>query len=397
MSLRKPKDKKATRAQKRGAEEHTASSRRTKRRAAGYGLISTPVEAVAPLSEEELFKLRNAAEFDVPSKQVEVKDEPTDTLAQSSNTTRLPAVRHGPGTAVALCGRSSQAMSSAHAASSQESTNTNDREAVLDTLLFQTFTPEMTQHVVQQILQDDQDSACRGNEFGIAYIEARIERLQRRGNPPSRLAEVIQLFQQGLRDLSNRFRSRINSVGGNSVLSDSSGPGHAPIRVGEAPGEQHVGQHHDIPYGPYARPQATGTKVVSVSRKHLAMFEAAHCQSDSSTSTDEEAEDTPSKNVSRYLDVDNEEYRADADEDPDRHSHYSGDTSMYDHQVNDLPRSTCTDSLYQQSSIEMLVTSSFMAPNSQGRVLTSMLDAQFLHACQHLVASQAHLAPIQPS
>lgn len=203
----------------------------------------------------------------------------------------------------------------------------------------------MTQCVVRQILQDAQDSASRGNEFGIAYIEAQIERLQRKGTPPSRLAEVIQLFQQGLRDLSNSFHSRISSVGGQAVQLEPSGPEDAPDVGGEHQSEPHVRQQRGkIPEPSSARLRASPVEVASISKRNIAAFEATHDQPDSSTSSSEEEEDPPSKRISRYLEDDNEESQVDGDDSLDSRSQCSGDTSVFDHRIshNRLPSLTKT-------------------------------------------------------
>ena len=215
---------------KRGAEEDRLDSpktRRSKRRATGAGQSSARSGTTTALSQEELFKLRNAAEFDdynteALSKEVEVKDEPTDTPSRPANCTQSLATRRDAATMVRREVRPSPTTSSAYVVPGAAVTDASDRDSILDTLLSQTFNPEMTHYVVRQILQDAQDYAGRGNEFGIAHIEAQIERLQRKGTPPSRLAEVVKLFQQGLRDLSNKFRSRISTVGGQAVGVESS-------------------------------------------------------------------------------------------------------------------------------------------------------------------------------
>jgi hypothetical protein len=291
------------------------------------------------LSQEELFKLRNAAEFDdcnteTLSKEAQVKDEPTGSPSRPTCGTQSLATSHN----VAAPGprnlRSSPATSTAHAVSGAAFTDVNDRDNVLDTLLSQTFNPKMTKYVIEQILQDAQNSAGRGNEFGIAYIEAQIQRLQKKGTTPSRLAEVIELFQRGLRDLSNKFHSRISSVGGQVVRLEPSKPKDAPSGNSEHPSEHHVRQQRgNIPERSSTRIRSSPVEVASVSQRNLAAFEATHGQSDSSASSSDEEEDTPSKRISRYLDNDNEEYQVDEDDSPDSRSQCSGDTSTFKHHI----------------------------------------------------------------
>jgi len=354
----KPKPKpKGHRAAKRSAEEHadSPSSRCSKRRAAGC--LPIPAETAVALSQEEQFKLRNAVEFDecnteADSKEVGVKDEPTDTPSHLANGTQPLATRLIATITVPRNVRSSFATSS-DAVPGAASTDANDRDTVLDTLLSQAFNPEMTQYVVRQILQDAQDSAGRGNEFGIAYVEAQIERLQRKGTPLSRLAEVIQLFQRGLRDLSNNFRSRISSIGGQAVRPESSEQKGAPSLGDELRRKHHVRQRHSkIPERESTRLQASLVEVASGSQGNLAAFEATHGQSDNSTTSSEEEGETPSKKISKYLDDDNEEYQVDGVDGLDGHSQCSGDTSTCDDQIPHDQLPSLTDLLLSHSSSE---------------------------------------------
>lgn len=326
-----PKKSKDNRTPKRRADQITPNSRRSKRRATGDGSSALPDTAVA-LSQEESFKLRNAAEFDdcnteALSNVVEVKDEPGDTASRPINGTQVWATRHNAATTVLTNLRPSPATSSAYAVPGAAFTDASDRDSILDTLLSQSFNPEMTQYVVKQILQDAQDSAGRGNEFGIAYIEAQIERLQRKVTSPSRLAEVVQLFQRGLRDVSNKFHSRISSVGGQTVRLESPEQKAELIVTGTHQSGHHVPQHRDeTPRQSSPRLRASPFGIASVSQR-LAAFEATHGQSGSSISSSEDEENIPSKNVSRYRDNDNEESQIGGDQSLDSHSQCSGDTS----------------------------------------------------------------------
>jgi hypothetical protein len=56
-------------------------------------------------------------------------------------------------------------------------------------------------------------SVSHMSKLGVAYVEARIYRLQQMGIPPSRPSEVVHLFQTGLQDLLDQSSSRIESIG----------------------------------------------------------------------------------------------------------------------------------------------------------------------------------------
>lgn len=324
-------------ASKRSAEGGYPGSRRSKRNAAAHGQLSASAESAVALSQEELFKLRNAAEFDdcnteTLSKEAQVKDEPTGSPSRPTRGTQSLANSPKAVAPEPRIVRSSPATPTAHADSGAAFTDVNDRHNVLDALLSSTFNLEMTTYVVEQILQDAQDSAGRGNEFGIAYIEAQIERLQRKGTSPSCVDEVIQLFQRGLRDLSDKFHSRISSVGGQAVRLDPFKPKDAPSVIREHQSGHHVQQQHGtIPERSSTRLQSSLIEVASISQRNFAAFEATHGQSDGSASSSDEEEDTPSHKISRYLDNDNEEYHVDGDDSPESRSQCSGDTSTFEH------------------------------------------------------------------
>jgi hypothetical protein len=169
MTRSKPKGRQT---HNRGAEEDSSNSRRSKRRAAEHGSeAATLAQQVATPSAEELFKLRNAGEFDdagqVKDNHVEIKDEPAGDINQE-----LPPTA-GPSNVAIHHARSPSVHTPARNVLGDQSTQAADRENVLDTLLSQDFNAEMTRHAVQQILQDARESAGSDNELGVAYVEAR--------------------------------------------------------------------------------------------------------------------------------------------------------------------------------------------------------------------------------
>ena len=193
---------KGYRAPKRGAEEDHLDSpdgRRSKRGLADDGLEAASASPTAALSAEELFKLRNSGEFDIndeeKDKHVEVKDEPTGGSGHTSHAPKqLPSITVPP-TAPGHHARSPSGHSPARNVFGDHSEQIINREDLLDNLLFQDFSTEMTGYAVQQILQDAKQSADTGNELGVADVEARIDRLQQKGITSHRLDEAVRLFK----------------------------------------------------------------------------------------------------------------------------------------------------------------------------------------------------------
>lgn len=320
MTRSKPK---AHQTHKRGAEEDSPNSRRSKRRAAGDGSESAAsVQSVATLSAEELFKLKNAAEFDdakqVKDKLVEIKDEPAGDSNQQLSSIAGPSITtihhvHSP-----------SVHTLARNVFGDQTTQVADRENVLDTLLSQDFNTDMTRHAVQQILQDARESAGSDNELGVVYVEARISRLQQMGIPASRLSEVVHLFQSGLRDLLDQLSSRIESIGEVSTPRTTISAGtrrHAPdqgrhLRVDNNSSVKRT-------RGDTSRAEAAQKPAAKNRHTQLAAFEAAHRHSDSSDSSssddrgdDDKADRTKSKRSnSRYLANDDDDYMEDTNAD----------------------------------------------------------------------------------
>lgn len=291
---------------KRGAEGDSSDSRRNKRRAAEHVPEAASATPAATLSAEELFKLKNAGEFDdveqAKDNHVEIKDEPTgDSIHQlpSAAGPSIAAIQHAPSPSVQAPARNLLG---------DQSTQVVNREDLLDNLLSQDFDAKMTRYAVQQIL----------------HVEARIKRLQQKGIASSRLSEVVQLFQTGLRDHVDRLSSRIEAIGG--VLK-------SPTVLPDDTTRHALGQDKYLRLrsessvkrperGTIAR-EITQKQVVNNPRTPLAAFEASYLQSDSSDSNSDACDDIDlesdrrkSKQYnSKYLTDDDEDYRDDLDGD----------------------------------------------------------------------------------
>jgi hypothetical protein len=155
MTRSKPKGRQT---HKRGAEEDSSNSRRSKRRAAEHGSEAAALaQQVATPSDAGQVK----------DNHMEIKDEPAGDINQE-----LPPTA-GPSNVAIHHARSPSVHTPARNVLGDQSTQAADRENVLDTLLSQDFNAEMTRHAVQQILQDARESAGSDNELGVAYVEAR--------------------------------------------------------------------------------------------------------------------------------------------------------------------------------------------------------------------------------
>ena len=318
------------RAPKRVAEEDhldSPDSRRSKKRLADDGLEAASAGPTAAISAEELFKLKNSGEFDIndegKNKHVEVKDEPTGDSGKPSHAPKQLSSIAVPPTTPAHHARSPSVHPPARNVFGDHSTQIVNREDLLDNLLSQNFSTEMTRYAVQQILQDAKESAGTGNELGVAYVEARIDRLQQKGIASARLDEVVQLFQTSLRDDVDQLSSRIESIGGISTPPKTSSAGTTP----HAPDQD---RHSRVNSNSSAkRPQrdtivakAAQKPAVDSPRTQLAAFAASHPQSDSSDSSSNDDDDDNEGNCgkskecnSRYLADDHDNYRDDLDGD----------------------------------------------------------------------------------
>lgn len=318
---------KGYRALKRGAEEDhldSPDSRRSKRRLADDGLEAASAGPTAAISAEELFKLKNSGEFDInneeKNKHVEVKDEPTGDSGQPSHAPKQLSSITVPPSTPAHHARSPSVHPPARNVFGDHSKQIVNREDLHDNLLSQNFSTEMTRYAVQQILQDAKESAGTGNELGVAYVEARIDRLQQKGIAPARLDEVVQLFQTSLRDDLDQLSSRIESIGGISTPPNTSSAGTTPHAPDQ---DKHLRVNSD---SPVKRPQrgtivakAAQKPAVNSPRTQLAAFEASHPQSDSSDSSSNDDDDDNEGNRgkskecnSRYLADDHDNYRDDS-------------------------------------------------------------------------------------
>lgn len=320
MTRTKPK---GHRVPKRGAEEDhldSPDSRRSKRRAADHASDAASVHPATTLSAEELFKVKNSSEFDDAEqdkdKHVEIKDEPTGDNQQPPSTA-------GPSTSAIHHARSPSLHTPAPRLFGDQSTQVVNREDLLDNLLSQDFNTEMTGYAVQQILQDARGSADTGNELGLAHVEVRIDRLQQKGIASSRLREVIQLFQTGLRDQLHQVSSRIESIGSVPVQPAILSAGIDRHALGQ---DKHPRSQNDSsvksPQRGTIMTKAASKPAAKESRTPLAAFKASHRQPDSSGSSsddDDGDDDGGSRRMSkqsRYLTDDDDDYRDDLDGDP---------------------------------------------------------------------------------
>lgn len=322
MLRKQKKQARQDRARKRrAAEENHEDSRGSKRRAGKSEPGAILADYTVTLSAEELFKLKHAGEFDEVDSEwsdehIEIKDEPTENNTLQSETRTLIAAPAGSVAAVVRQARSPAASSSAQDVLKKETAQVTDRDNILDTLLSQDFNKKMTRHAVRQVLRDARDAAGYGNEFGVAHVEARIDRLRQTGIPPSRLKEVVLLFRRGLQKLLRPLQSRIDSIGGDLALTSptifpTETAEHTPDRDKHA--QLQIGPSASRPQRGTSRSKATHHPIANSPRAQLAAFEAAHHQSDTSDSGDTDNDESSNREsrqrTSRYMANDDDDYK----------------------------------------------------------------------------------------
>lgn len=304
---------------KRKARDRTPGSRFSRRQVTNDFALVTPTDSTVTQSEEEAFRRRNAAEFGEVFVKVEDETDAVDVAPSeaprvvANRTASLPAARDVHQTA----------------ASRDSALEHDDRQSILDSILIEWPNAEMTQHAVNQVLQDARNSAGFGTDFGITHVEDCINRLKRKSIAKTRLAELVGLLQKGLQEHFTQFRARVESLG----RAQSS-----PSLLSETP-QADTDKHHAtevMTMYPKPKPgssQALYVEVAPTSKEELAKIEASRCSSDgnSASSSDEDQDvSRSSQKNSTYQDDDDEEYR-DCDN-PGEHSEtpqlYRGTRSM---------------------------------------------------------------------
>lgn len=286
-------------------------------------MIPEPAATTIFLSEEELFKQKHAAEFEDTIEEssgghVQVKSEPAEedrTSRPQSETLAAPISS----AVIADAERDRPTSRIGENTHILEAASPNDHQKVLDTILSHKFSAEMTQPAIQQVLQDAREYAKWDNEFGIAHIEAQIDRLQHTNTSLPRLTEVIKSFQIDLRSRTQQLLSRIDDLANRSMATAPSTNSIAPDHADRSKRKHSFTNSSDKDAQPAAsRSKTTHAGSIEDHQSRSEFFEGAHGRSENSSPCGNDAgkdvgTDEVNSRRSKYMSDDDEDYMEDKD------------------------------------------------------------------------------------
>lgn len=167
-------------------------------------------------SEEVLFRIRHAAEFDTEStgkdngNQVQVKQEQQDEYTPAVSRMRLRSATVTPHrtrpTSSRRTPQTENAPSDLHGIADQES-------MLIAILCQESWGLKMTKVAVEDLLQRAQQVASAGHFFDVGYVDSIIGRLDSSSIETRRRSQVIKLLQEKLRQPLEEWFSRMDQVG----------------------------------------------------------------------------------------------------------------------------------------------------------------------------------------
>ena len=210
------KQRRRSEAKRKIASDHQPFDRRKKRKLNDLrGVRGKEHQSTDDQSEEALFKIRYAAEFDGESvteigdqtkvKQEEYQHSTGDTIDASQSTLSIAGERPGHET------------SPRRPATKPDKAITDrvDHEDIMVTILSQTFwDKKMTQATIKTLAGRAQHEASPGNLFNLTYIDELLTRLDMSGIEAGRRSQIVTLLQHELYELLRQWRSSIRQVGG---------------------------------------------------------------------------------------------------------------------------------------------------------------------------------------
>jgi hypothetical protein len=181
----------------------------------------------------------------------------------------------------------------------------DDKERLLDYVLLGTFGFEARQHAVDQLFEAARESAALKADFGVAYVEATVNRLKRKGIKEQRLTEVLTMVQDGL---CEQVRARVDSFGGPlslpSPLSLPQDFGQAASRASNIANRTGVAGTRES-----HSPRQSPVVVPHKRKQRSAGSESVHTHSESDSSSDDDETIVPgSQKNSKFRDDDDEDY-----------------------------------------------------------------------------------------
>lgn len=209
---------------KRKAEDDGAAAQSSsKKTSASHGKKSKSQQSPAGPSEEALFKIRHAAEFDgesiqgEPDGRIQVKQEPDDdclTTVSPRRTTRSSArlAKDTP------CDTklTPTACDTGQVSKPTATRDDANQETVFVAILSQAsckWDLRMTESAIENLSRRARQRAANGQLFDVAYVRSIIDRLDRAGIEDARRSHVVTLLQTRLRHSLGYWSSCINFVG----------------------------------------------------------------------------------------------------------------------------------------------------------------------------------------
>jgi hypothetical protein len=199
----------------------------------------------------------------------------------------------------------------------------DDKEKLLDYVLLGTFGFEARQHAVDRLFEAARESTASKADFGVAYIEATVNRLKRKGIEEHRLTEILTMVQDGLFELVRAF---VDSLGGPLSLPS---PLSLPQDFGQAAARTMTGTSLNSVNGVYGSHSSRKSPVVvSHNGKQRSVRSESPSASSDSSSDDDEAVIPGSQKASRFRDDDDDEYIESISRDTRHHEHVKHEDGM---------------------------------------------------------------------
>jgi hypothetical protein len=217
--MSKKKTKKAEHKAKRKADADVAEQLAYKRPSTKASLKQKEPEPVSGLSEEALFRIRHAAEFDDESvvagnnNLVQVKEEQQDDDLLPRSPSRPTDTTGSPYRA-----RSTPTVAASRAISDSDGLRSEvDQESIFVAILSQgSWDLRMTESAIENLSHRAREQAAQGQVFDVTYVNGIIERLDRMGVEASRRSQVVTPLQNGLRKSLTHWQSCVDQDGSKS-------------------------------------------------------------------------------------------------------------------------------------------------------------------------------------
>lgn len=207
---------------RKAGEDATAEQPTGKRIFAGHGRVCRRVADPAILSDEALFKIKHAAEFEGesakegPVDRIQVKQEPKDddNITISPRRVTRSSTRRLTTDTPCRTKPTSNAVTAAEDVKTTSPCDDADQESIFVAILSQSiWGPKMTESAVDNLAHRARQAAANGALFDVAYVDSIIKRLDRTPVDSGRRSQVIELLREGLRRSLVQWSSRIDQVG----------------------------------------------------------------------------------------------------------------------------------------------------------------------------------------